>query len=216
MSRQIENYVPVVLADGLNTNKAAALGSTLAVTGATTLSSTLAVTGAITATGGVVQAASDTNFWGDSGHPQSLTAGTNTTGIANTVWLTQAFIPAKTTITGLGFLVGGTGGTDKCVLSIYSSTGALLGNTTVAGGGTTVGTASTYQTIDLATPVVVTGPTYVFLGVNTNGTTAKIQTDLNTGSKYFGGNAAQTTATPANIAPPNSWTVSTAPFMFTY
>lgn len=35
MSRKIENYVPVVMADGLNTNKAVSFGSTLAVTGAT-------------------------------------------------------------------------------------------------------------------------------------------------------------------------------------
>lgn len=53
MARKLEGYEPVVKYAGLNTNKNAVLGGTLAVTGATTLSSTLAVTGAITATGGV-------------------------------------------------------------------------------------------------------------------------------------------------------------------
>ena len=42
----LESFVPVVRYYGLKTEKAATLGSTLAVTGATTLSSTLAVTGA--------------------------------------------------------------------------------------------------------------------------------------------------------------------------
>lgn len=49
----LESFVPVVRYYGLKTDKAATLGSTLAVTGATTLSSTLNVTGAITASGGV-------------------------------------------------------------------------------------------------------------------------------------------------------------------
>ena len=38
MSILIEDHLPVVKYEGLNTNKAAVLGSTLAVTGATTLS----------------------------------------------------------------------------------------------------------------------------------------------------------------------------------
>ncbi len=45
----IENFVPVVKYQGFNTDKAAVLGSTLAVAGAVTLSSTLAVTGNIDA-----------------------------------------------------------------------------------------------------------------------------------------------------------------------
>lgn len=59
MSVYIEDYVPVVQQQGLNTAKATSLGSTLAVTGNTTIGGTLAVTGAstftgaITATGGI-------------------------------------------------------------------------------------------------------------------------------------------------------------------
>lgn len=51
MAAYIEDYIPVVKYEGLNTLKAASFGSTLAVTGATTLSSTLAVTGATTVGG---------------------------------------------------------------------------------------------------------------------------------------------------------------------
>ena len=46
----IEGSLPVVDLCGFNTNKAATLGSTLAVTGATTLASTLGVTGVATFT----------------------------------------------------------------------------------------------------------------------------------------------------------------------
>ena len=45
----LENALPLVQYQGLNTDKAVALGSTLAVTGAATMASTLAVTGALTA-----------------------------------------------------------------------------------------------------------------------------------------------------------------------
>lgn len=53
MTQLIEDVLPPIQSAGLNTNKAVAFGSTLAVAGATTLSSTLVVTGAITATGGI-------------------------------------------------------------------------------------------------------------------------------------------------------------------
>lgn len=44
----IEDYIPVVKYNGLNTAKATSLGSTLAVTGAATFSSTINITGATT------------------------------------------------------------------------------------------------------------------------------------------------------------------------
>lgn len=52
MARKIENYIPVVKYDGLNTDKAVVFGSTLAVTGAITATGgvTGAVTGAVAAT----------------------------------------------------------------------------------------------------------------------------------------------------------------------
>ena len=54
MGLYIENYVPVVKYQGLNTQKAIVGESTLAITGAATLSSTLAVTGMTTLTGGAI------------------------------------------------------------------------------------------------------------------------------------------------------------------
>lgn len=48
MTRLLEDYLPPLREDGLVTNKAVTLGSTLAVTGATTF------TGVITATGGLI------------------------------------------------------------------------------------------------------------------------------------------------------------------
>jgi hypothetical protein len=53
MAIKIEDHLPVVKYNGLNTDKAVALGSTLSVTGSVTMDSTLAVTGAVTSTGAV-------------------------------------------------------------------------------------------------------------------------------------------------------------------
>lgn len=50
MTQLIEDFIPVIKYHGLNTDKAVAFGSTLAVTGAATLASTLAVTGVATFT----------------------------------------------------------------------------------------------------------------------------------------------------------------------
>lgn len=44
----IEQYIPVVMQEGLNTLKAASFGSTLAVSGATTFASSVGITGATT------------------------------------------------------------------------------------------------------------------------------------------------------------------------
>lgn len=54
MARLMEQYLPPVQEDGIQTDKATVLGSTLSVTGAATFASTLGVTGAVTATGGLV------------------------------------------------------------------------------------------------------------------------------------------------------------------
>lgn len=95
------------------------------------------------------------NFWAASGQPVLATAGTDTAGTANRLMVTKLFIPNKCTITGLGYLIGSVGGTDKAVVSIYNAAGILLANSTVAGGGTTVGTAANYQALDFTSPLVV-------------------------------------------------------------
>ena len=71
MTQNLENHLPVVMSDGLNTQKAVSFGSTLAVTGATTISSTLAVTGATTLSGAVTQ---KSNVVSGSGATVTLTA----------------------------------------------------------------------------------------------------------------------------------------------
>lgn len=60
MTQYIESYIPAVMQNGLRTQKAATLESTLAVTGAVTMATTLAVTGVATFTAAPVFTAAPT------------------------------------------------------------------------------------------------------------------------------------------------------------
>ena len=134
----LESFVSVVRYYGLKTEKAATLGSTLAVTGATTLSSTLDVTGATTfataPTGPVTRPATQSALVGatvvltaaDSGKVfvNRATSGSPSWTLptaANGLWFT--FVVASTTA---GFTV--TGGTIKAKTS---ATGTAISGTTL-------------------------------------------------------------------------------------
>lgn len=72
------------------------------------------------------------NLSGNLGTLSSL--GTSTAGIATQTWYTDIFIPlASVLLTGIGVLNAATVGTDKGLVSLYDSTGALLANSAVAG-----------------------------------------------------------------------------------
>lgn len=86
MSIYIEDQLPVVKYEGLNTAKATSLGSTLAVTGAATLSSTLAVAG-ITNTGAMV------------GSRMNVVRGTDATYTLTTALSGTVYVATKTSAT---------------------------------------------------------------------------------------------------------------------
>lgn len=72
------------------------------------------------------------NYWAASGSVALATAGTDTAGLADRLLVTQIWIPNTTVITGLAFLIGSVGGTHRAVASLYSASGTLLANSTVA------------------------------------------------------------------------------------
>lgn len=151
MALLIEDHLPVVKYGGFNTDKAAALGSTLAVTGAVTMASTLAVTGATSftaaPTGPTIRTVSQSALVGatvvltaaDSG---SVLVNRSTSGTpswtlptaANGLWFT--FVVANVTA---GFTI--TGGTMKFKTN---SAGTALSGTTLTN---TQGTAVVGDTI---------------------------------------------------------------------
>lgn len=143
------------------------------------------------------------------------TAGTDTTPVVGTQYVTSLYIPEKFTITNVNWLIGSVGGTDRVYAVVYNSAGVVLGNSVLTSGGTVVGTAANIQTLALTTPITVNGPQRIFIGISINGTTSRIRTiAAHTQSGIWGGTVAQTHGTVAAITAPSTFTANSAPFVF--
>jgi hypothetical protein len=116
-------------------------------------------------------------IWTSGFVPNSLTTGTDTTGVANQQWIAPIYVPNSMTLNGVAYLIGSVGGTDKAIVALYNAAGTtLLANSSTAGGGTTVGTAGTTQALAFTGAYAAVGPALFWVTVQTNGTTAKIRT----------------------------------------
>lgn len=145
--------------------------------------------------------------------PLTNGAGTNTTPTAELVYVSSIHIPCNCTLTGLSYLIGGTGGTDKAIAMLFDCAGLLLANSATAG--VTVGTQSTFQRLPFTAPVAVTGPGMYFVGIQYNGNTARIRTQI------FGDHRtavfAQTFGSPvAMTSVPTTFTTAYGPIVMTY
>lgn len=176
------------------------------------LSNYLAVT-ATTFTAGIAptSAPSGVGNW----QPIAATSGTDTTPANGTQWVTSIYVPVNMTITNVTYLIGSVGGTDKVYAVLYDSSGAVLGNSSLSGGGATVGTAANTQTLALTSTVAVVGPRSFFVGISINGTTARLRTVPAFCSGGISANSvAQTHGTVAAITAPSTFTADKAPIVF--
>lgn len=154
-----------------------------------------------------------THFYAGNVTPNVLvTFGTDSAGIATQIWVCELQIPKNTLLTGLSYLIGSVGGTDKVIVIFYDVSGNILANSAVAG--VTVGTASTFQRVAF-TSTFPAKPGKYYVGVSTNGTTAKIQTQI-AGDHDAGAIIGQTFGTLVAITPPSTFTAGKAPIVCTY
>lgn len=137
--------------------------------------------------------------------PSTLTTGTDTTPVSGTVYFGDLYLPQGMTITGVGYLIGTVGGTDKAVVAIYNRDGKVVANSATAG--ETVGTAATFQQIALTAIYDAPAPDLYYVSISFNGTTARIRLGLAVGARggsatgTFGTLAAITTVTTNTAAP---------------
>jgi hypothetical protein len=127
------------------------------------------------------------------------------------------FVPQNCTVTGIQYLVGSVGGTDKVVVSLHSSAGAVVANSDTAG--TTVGTAAQLQQVAFTGTYAAVGPALYFVGLTFNGATAKFRSVpayCNAGSGVIGNGLAQTFGTPATFTPPTTFTADKVPVASLY
>lgn len=209
MANQQRTYVHWVQKTLSKLEGAMELASTLAVTGATTL------TGALTVTGGIAQATAPHGFY--NWQPVAATSGTDTAFANGTQFVTSIFVPVNKTLTGVGYLVGSVGGTDKVYAVLYDADGAALANSSLAGGGATVGTAAQIQTLAFTATYAARGPRIYYVGVSANGATDKLRTvPAHCQGGLFAGSVAQTHGTVATITEPVTFTADKAPVCFVY
>lgn len=171
--------------------------------------------GALTMTGGIVQSTAPHGF--RNFLPNTATTGTDTAFANGTLFLSSVFVPVNKTLTGVGFLLGSVGGTDKVIVALYDATGAPVASSTVAASGTTAGTAANTQEIPFTATYAAKGPNMYYIGVAANGATAKLRTvPAFTATELFCGSVAWTHGTVAAVVPPTAFAADKAPIAYVY
>src|SRR5690606_7760259 len=119
--------------------------------------------------------------------------------------------------TGVSYLVGSVGGTDRAYAVLYDANGAVLANSTLASNGTVVGTAAQVQALAFTSTYACKGPAMYYVGISMNGNTARLRTvPAHCQAGLFAGSVSQTHATVAAITEPTTFTADKAPIVFLY
>jgi hypothetical protein len=168
------------------------------------------------ASAGITPAATGWTTFYTGGAPNALntTSGANVTMVAGTLYYAALFVPCNTTLTGLTFVVGTTGGTDKWIAALYTRAGQLVANSALAG--VTAGTAQTKQSIPFTAPIAVTGPAPYLAVLQSNGTTANFRAFGNSGEQFATGSTAGTFGTLPALTLSGNYNLNVGPFGNTY
>lgn len=148
----------------------------------------------------------------------SALTGYETAGVAQTAGtfnLVDIFVPYWNTWTGIGVLNGTTVGTNKYVVALWGTNGALIANSAVAG--TTTAGASVFQNVPFTSTVTLAPGRYV-IGVQLDGATDTVRHLLAAnGSVASTGTVAGTFGTvPATITVPSTYTTAVGPISQLY
>lgn len=160
-------------------------------------------------TKGIYQRSFQSAIWGTGGSTVLATAGTDTACTNGTSYFAELNITGLRSLTGIFYLVGSVGGTDKVIVVLYDNTGAVLANSATAG--TTVGTAANIQQVAFTSAFTPTYSGQYFYSVTFNGTTAKFRTYPVPGSAFIAGSEAETFGTVTAITPGTTFTADKGP-----
>lgn len=150
----------------------------------------------------------------------TATSGTDTTCVVGFYYYGSIQVPGETVVSGISYLIGSVGGTDKVIASIHDIAGNVIASSAIAG--TIVGTAANTQDLDLILPVTLQ-PNYYLIALQFNNTpgTAKYRTvPAFTSGGMLGGSiatAGSAFVTPANFIPSTTrFTADKAPVAHLY
>lgn len=188
------------------------VGGNLTVAGTTTSTGAQTFTGAATLTGGVAGGKPwNIHTW----QPVAATSGTDTACSNGTAYVGSVLVPANCTVTGIQYLVGSVGGTDKVVASLHNASGTPVANSATAGA--TVGTAAEVQQVAFTSTYAAVGPAFYFVALTFNGTTAKFRSvPAHTQNGVIGNGVTQTFGTVAAFTAPSTFTADKVPVASLY
>ena len=161
----------------------------------------LAATGGVRPASGSVYTATRAQFWVNNLVPSYAALGdaADQIPVAGTVYFAALYIPVNYTGTGIGYVIGSVGGTDKAIAALYSSAGVAVAWSALAG--TTVGTADTVQQLPFTATYAVVGPGLYYASISLDGTTARLAASAAIGRA---GSATGAFATLDDITPPTT------------
>lgn len=216
MAIKLEDHLPVVKYEGLNTDKAVAFGSTLAVTGATTLTgatgaSSVVATGNVTVGGLIGPGTQSTIFHTGGVGPGVAAFGTDTTPVVTETYICQVDVPENATFTGLSVL-NGSAVSGNIQVGLANSAGSVVASSasTTAGSGT-----NAYQQIPFSTTYAAVGPAKYFALVQYSATTARYRTHI-LGNFGAAKKTSETYGTLTTVTPPTTFATAGAIVADTY
>lgn len=152
--------------------------------------------------------------------PNTAESGTDTAFAEKKLFTASIFLPTTKTITGIGYLLGGGGGTNKVIAALFNSQGQKIANSSETTEGTVAGTEKTVQELPLTSPFKANGPGLYFIGITANGATAKLRTiPANVaGKNILTAEISLTTknVVPASVTAPTEWVAAKGPVAFVY
>lgn len=188
---------------------------TIDTSGNVTNVGTLAVTGATSLNGGIATSAATKSIWG-TWNPGAVANATSATPSATVVYMSQIWVPHNQTITGIAILNAATVGTNKYIVALFDSTGAVLANSSTAG--VTTSGASAFQKVAFTAPYTALGPKTYWIGMYMNGTTDRYYAIPTLGQMggLAGSVSAQTFGTVAAVTLPTTFTADVGPVAYLY
>lgn len=170
---------PLALASGGTGVSAASDSALLTDLGAAALAGAT-FTGPVVASGGLTPAVTGWTVW-PTGLGVDILNNTSLSGTApaaaGDIYYSSCYIGSNCTLTGIMLGVGSVGGTDSWIAILYSSAGAVLANSSTSG--IAVGSSASKQKFAFTSTYAATGPGLYYIGLQSNGTTAKFQAYIN-------------------------------------
>jgi hypothetical protein len=174
-----------------------------------------ALTGAVTAGAGEVATGASTFSTVPIGSVAYSAFGNATTTVSGTIYWAEVFIPRNFVATGIAVLNGGTVGTNNGIVALYSTTGALLANSALAGA-VTAG-ANAFQTRNFTATYSTKGPARYFVAYQANGAVDNIRTiAASTFVTSLTSSATGTFGTLTALTVPTTVTANVGPIAYVY